>query len=49
MVVDFPDMERLMVSFDKYEEYEEWFNRTRYPDEYVKIKKVKSVKLSKNE
>ena len=47
VVVSFPDMERLIVSFDKYEEYEEWYNRTRYPDKHVSMKKVKALNLSK--
>ena len=41
VTVKFPDMTPSYFTFDKFEQYEEWFNRTRYPEQYSKVSKVK--------
>ena len=35
-------------TFDKFEQYEEWFNRTRYPEQYSKVSKVKINEVTFN-
>ena len=40
VTVKFPDSPASYFTFDKYEQYEEWFNRTRYPEKYSKVEKV---------
>ena len=51
VTVNFPDTPTQYFSFDKYEQYEEWFNRTRYPDKYSKVEKIKidKIELTTNE
>ena len=47
VTVSFPDMADVIQTFDTYDEYEFWMNRKQYSEDYIKVKKIKSIKLSK--